>query len=84
MPLWINYLVCMFQGRLHIGGERFVSVGEYEGETRVNIRQYVKYGERLYPSKTGVFLTSTQFANFLLFLDEICKDIEEYKEKKTG
>jgi len=48
----------------------------------VDFRQYVRYGEKIYPTKLGVHLTGTQFANLLLFIKEINNDSREFRENK--
>ena len=65
---------------MHLGNDRYVSVKTYKDQTRVDIRQYQKYGEKIYPTKLGVHLSGEQFTNFLSFLDDISSDIQKFRD----
>ncbi len=73
----------ILQGYFHLGNERYISVKVFEGQTRIDIRQYNKFGEKIYPTKLGIHLTETQFANLLLFIDDIDKDVKKFQDKKV-
>ena len=65
-----------------MGNERYITVQLFKGQSRVDIRQFDKYGDKIYPTKLGVHLTATQFANLLLFIKEIDSDSREFRENK--
>ena len=56
-------------------------VKSYNGQTRVDIRQYVKYGDKIYPTKSGVHLCSNQFVNLLNYLKDIDRDVSDHRNK---
>ena len=60
-----------------------MTVKSYKGKTRVDVRQYQNFGEKIYPTKTGVHLSRAQFENLRSFLDEIIRDIQEYRDNKV-
>src|SRR3989441_6287032 len=69
------------QNHLHIGNERYVTVKSYNGQTRVDIRQYVRYGDKIYPTKSGVYLSGSQFVNLLDLVKDIGNDVSEFRNK---
>ena len=80
----INGINCYFQTHIHIGNDRYISVRTFNDKTRVHIRQYVKYGERSYPTPVGVYLNVTQFRNFIFFLEEIKGDVKNFRDNKLS
>ena len=67
---------------LHLGNERYAALQEYKGKTLVHVRQYVKYGERYYPTPLGVHLSVSHLGNLIEVLDEINRDVQDFKDKK--
>ena len=48
----------------------------------MQVRQYVKGGDKIYPTKLGVHLTGSQFTSLLHHLEEINIDLEAVRAKK--
>src|SRR6267154_3607189 len=76
-------IIIFIQDHLHLGNERFVTVQSFKGHLKVDIRQYTKYGDKIYPTKLGTHLTETQFANLLLFIKEIDNDLRQIRDNKV-
>ena len=66
-----------------MGNDRYVSVRDYNGETLIHIRQFKKYGERIYPTPLGVHLTIVQFTTLIDLLQEIISDVRDVQDKKV-
>ena len=60
-----------------------MTVKSFNGQTRVDIRQYQKYGNKIYPTKSGIHLSGSQFVNLLDLLKEIDQDVTEVRNKKA-
>ena len=60
-----------------------MTVKSYNGQTRVDIRQYQKYGNKIYPTKSGIHLSGSQFVNLLDLLKEVDNDVTEVRNKKA-
>ena len=73
--------IFVVQEYLHIGNERYVTVKSFNGQTRVDIRQYDKFGDKIYPTKSGVHLCRSQFVNLLDLEKEIDNDVSEFRNK---
>lgn len=50
----------------------------------MHIRQYIKYGDRIYPSPQGIRLTIIQFANLMQVLEAINKDVQDFRARRIG
>ena len=77
-----NIINC-FQTEFNLGNERYVSVRDYNGETLIHIRQFKKYGERIYPTPLGVHLTISQFMTLIDLLEEINNDVCDVRDKNV-
>ncbi len=49
----------------------------------MDIRQYNKYGEKIYPTKLGIQLSGAQLANLLSFREDISNDVKEFRANKV-
>src|SRR5207247_2486710 len=70
---------------LHIGNERYVTVKSYKGQPRVDIRQYQSFGNKIYPTKTGIHLSGAQFVNLIDSVKQIDTDVTKilnYEKEK--
>ena len=45
----------------------------------MDVRQYNRYGPKVYPTKQGVHLTRAQLTKLLIYLEEINRDLAEYQ-----
>ena len=65
-----------------LGREQYVSVGEWDGQKRVNIRQYKRYaeGSMLYATKKGLFLTPDNWIDLMHEKDVISAALEKVQE----
>src|SRR3989442_12369542 len=64
-----------------MGNERYVTVKTFNGQKRVDIRQYDKFGDKIYPTKSGVYLCRSQFVNLLNLAKDIDNDVSEFRNK---
>ena len=71
----ITKTVAESSDRKHLGGENFVSVNHFLGQTRVHIRRYVRDDDgELHPTKDGVSLTPIVWHFLCAELRFICND----------
>ena len=49
----------------------------------MDVREYNRYGDKIYPTKLGARMSPTQFMNLLSFIEEINKDYKEMRELKV-
>ena len=66
---------------MHLGNDRFVTVQSFKGRSRVDIRQYNRYGEKIYPTKLGIYLTGKQFAQLLHIFKGINNSVMAFHDK---
>lgn len=76
-------LLYTFQERFDLGNNRFVIVNRYNGAILIHIRQFEKFGEKLYPTKQGITLNTQQFRFFIDILDEINRDVQDIFNNKS-
>ena len=67
---------------MHIGNERYVTVKSYKGQTRVDIRQYQTFGNKIYPTKSGIHLSGSQFVNLIDSVKEIDTDVSKVRNNE--
>ena len=51
----------------------------YKGQTRVDIRQYLTLGNKIYPTKSGIHLSGSQFVNLIDIVKEIDNDVTKVR-----
>jgi len=51
-----------------------LSIGEYRGDERIDLRQYVKAGSEYVPTRKGINFNSEWVEKFILMIDKL-KDI---------
>ena len=65
---------------IKIGDRKFISIRNFGGEPRVNIRQYIHDSHgRPYSTKRGILLTPTEWQQ----LKNYSKDIDTYLKERT-
>ena len=82
-PRWLNVLDIVFQTHLDLGNDRYVTLQEYKGKSLVHIRQFTRFGDKIYPSPTGIHLSGEQFKNLLDIINDIDSDVRDFREKKV-
>lgn len=58
-------------------------VNTLNGNLQVHIRQYTRYGKRLYPTKIGINLTPSRFMVLLYSIDAIKLNVEKLRNGET-
>jgi hypothetical protein len=59
-----------------LGNERYMFLQERDDQTFIHVRQFRKYGEKLYPTSDGIRLRLSQIVNLLPILDEINDNVK--------
>ena len=60
-----------------------MSVKSFNGNKGVDIRQYDRFGDKIYPTKSGIFMGADQFDNLVSFIADIDTEVEDFKDKKV-